>query len=59
VFLHREGQILVEISSCYKAGCEEGSCYANAQWGCLMEKAKVSISIMFFPRPFFAMFSSQ
>jgi hypothetical protein len=29
---------------CYKAGCEEGCCYANARQGYQMEQAKVSIN---------------
>jgi hypothetical protein len=33
---------------CYKAGCEEGCCYANAQRGCPLEQAKVLINHCFF-----------
>ena len=45
---------------CYKAGCEEGCCYANTQRGCPLEQAKVLINhYVFFLIPFLAMFSSQ
>jgi hypothetical protein len=37
---------------CYKAGCEEGCCYANAQRGCPLEQAKVLINHCFFSHSF-------